>query len=598
MIDTSLYPATFQAQLLSLIDDLDNQTDGVIIHSDNFQALNLLQARYQEQVKCIYIDPPYNTEKDRSEGKFIYKDNYPHSTWLSLMYDRAIYARNLMKTIGVISFSIDEVEVSKSWEVFKEIFGEKNFATDFIWEKKKKPSFLHKNVGKLNDYIITFVKDYKKTFPFSVEMTTEGKKTPLNNSGNNLSTLKFPAYSVKFNIPNCIIEPQDMSEGSIKTELLNHVIIKNGSNENEFTLKGEFRYSQQKLNEIIANNEELYISKLPFRPNHIKSGGEIKKMKNIFSPNHYEMETNEDASKQIIDLFNKEEFKNPKPVKLVSYLIKSVTYEHKSDLILDYFAGSGTTAHAVINLNREDQGKRKYILVEQGEYFDTVLKPRIQKVVYAKDWKAGKPENPDNLNGISQLVKVLKLESYEDTLNNLVLKNAEGQKDWVNMPEEVRSDYLLNYLLEVESRGSLLNTDHFIDPFNYQLNIASDSAGAYQPQTIDLVETFNYLIGLKVHFVDDQREKRGWVLVKGEQLNGKKVLIIWRDCKRLNYAEISQLFDKLDINPNDNEFDLIYLNGDHSIASQTQTLATDGELVQSLNLRSIEETFLRLMFEE
>ena len=595
VVDTSFFSATFQSALISALSrslgDFDSHINGTLIHSDNFQALNLLQARYREQVKCIYIDPPYNTGGDG----FIYKDSYQHSSWLSLMVDRAILARNILSDTGVSFFSIDEIEVARSWLLFNTIYGEEHFSSDFIWEKKKKPSFLHKNVGKLNEYILGFVKDSKKTFPFSVETTTEGKKTPLNNSGNTLSILEFKPHSVRFGMADCTVQAQDMSEGNIITELLEDLIIENGTNKNTLKLKGEWRYSQSKLDEIIDANGELYISKIPFRPNHIKSGGEIKKMKNIFSPAHYQMETNEDATSQHINLFGIEIFKNPKPEKLIKFLLKACTYDNKNSLTLDYFAGSGTTAHAVINLNREDKGNRQYILVEQGEYFDTVLKPRVQKVIYSKAWKDGKPvveDKAENLQGVPQIVKVLKLESYEDTLNNLELRRS-GLFD--NLSDDVQQDYLLHYMLNLESRGSLLNVSHFEKPFDYGLNISTTSAGAYEWQKVDLVETFNYLIGAKVINVDDKRAEQGFVAIEcrlPNQSADEKTLIFWRDCERVDYDGLQAQFDRLGINPADSEYSQVYVNGDHTLET-----VWDGEQSGSLKIVSIEDAFLSLMFE-
>jgi adenine-specific DNA-methyltransferase len=161
-----------------------------------------------------------------------------------------------------------------------------------------------------------------------------------------------------------------MSDGNIITKLLTPLIIKNNLNENEFILEGEWRYSQNKINEILKNDETIVISKIPFRPNHIKNGGEIKKMKNNFSPIHYEMETNEDATEQIISLLKVNLFDNHKPVKLIQTLIKAITYVDKNDLILDFFSGSATTAHAVMKLNSEDGGERRYILVQLPEPTD------------------------------------------------------------------------------------------------------------------------------------------------------------------------------------------------------------------------------------
>ena len=265
----------------------------------------------------------------------------------------------------------------------------------------------------------------------------------------------------------------------------------------------------------------------------------------------------------------------------------------KTDIILDYFAGSGTTAHAVINLNREDTGSRKYILVEQGEYFDTVLKPRVQKVIFAKEWKDGKPQADNGaFGGVSQIVKVLKLESYEDTLNNLELKQPAS--DLFTQNEALQNDYLLHYMLDVESRDSLLNTQHFTKPFDYQLNIATTSAGAYEAKTIDLVETFNYLIGLRVCGINDKREN-GLVMVQGTNTSGEKTLVIWRDCEKYDYDKLNRYLNRLNINPQDSEFEVVYINGDHNVATAWED--SDGGL-KTLKVRSIESEFLARMFGE
>jgi adenine-specific DNA-methyltransferase len=202
--------------------------------------------------------------------------------------------------------------------------------------------------------------------------------------------------------------------------------------------------------------------------------------------------TNEDGSEELESILGPGHgFTYPKPVLLIQRIVQSKSFFDKNLTVLDYFAGSGTTAHAVINLNREDGGKRKYILVEMGEYFDTVLVPRIKKVVYSKDWKDGKPLTPTlspkergqgEGTGISHMFKYIRLESYEDTLNNLELKRTEQQNKELSPDDpqkyserkSFREDYILHYMLDVESRGSpsLLNLDRFEDPFSYKLNIA------------------------------------------------------------------------------------------------------------------------------
>ncbi|MGA0584279.1 MAG: DNA methyltransferase, partial [Castellaniella sp.] len=287
------------------------------------------------------------------------------------------------------------------------------------------------------------------------------------------------------------------------------------------------------------------------------------------------------------------EFDYPKSIHTTKDCVFAVS--SNDDWVLDYFSGSGTTGQAVITLNREVQGsRRKYILVEQGEYFESVLKARLQKTVYAATWADGKPTSPET--GVSHCFKVLKLESYEDTLNNLQLRRTSAQGDLLNtLPQQAKDDYLLNYLLDVESRGSLLSVEDFHKPFDYTLNVAVDSAGAFEPRKIDLVETFNYLIGLRVKHIDAQPQ-RGFVTVTGTLPSGESCLVLWRDCDVLDYEDISNLCDKLAINPADNEFDVVYINGDHNIPTVLTQTAEEGGATRVLKLRQIEPEFLERMF--
>lgn len=155
----------------------------------------------------------------------------------------------------------------------------------------------------------------------------------------------------------------------------------------------------------------------------------------------------------------------------------------------------------------------------------------------------------NSATGISHCFKVLKLESHEDTLNNLQLRRTAAQGDLLNtLPQQAKDDYLLHYMLDVESRGSLLSVEDFKKPFDYTLNVAVDSAGAFEPRKIDLVETFNYLIGLRVKHIDAQPE-RGFITVTGALPGGETCLVLWRDCEVLDYEGVAKLCDKLAINP-------------------------------------------------
>jgi adenine-specific DNA-methyltransferase len=275
----------------------------------------------------------------------------------------------------------------------------------------------------------------------------------------------------------------------------------------------------------------------------------------------------------------------PKPVEVAADLIFAGASAPTS-VVLDFFAGSGTTGHAVVSLNREDKGSRRYLLVEMGAYFDTVLIPRLKKVVYSTDWKEGKPLAPEA--GISHAFKIVRLESYEDTLNNLHLRRTPEQEAALAQGGETNRDqYLLGYFLDVESAGSksLLDLAEFRDPFAYKLNIATSSAGETKETTVDLVETFNWLLGLKVKHIDTAK---GFLTVTGDKRVGGRCLILWRTLStdpKADNASLEKFLTKLAVNPADTEFDFIYVNGPHTLSDPHN------------KVHLIEETFQRLMFD-
>jgi len=284
----------------------------------------------------------------------------------------------------------------------------------------------------------------------------------------------------------------------------------------------------------------------------------------------------------LINILGEKKFDFPKSINLVRRCVYLTTSEHKSSLVLDYFAGSGTTGHAVINLNREDGGRRKYILVEMGQYFDTVTKPRIQKVVYSADWKDGKPVGR---KGSSHAFKYLRLESYEDALNNLQLRRSAEQQQLLDLGGRFAEEYLLHYWLDTESAGSLLSVAAFERPFDYRLRIIREHEAL--PTRIDLVETFNYLIGLRV---ESSQRIRGFHVVSGQNLAGERILVIWRNTDEQDNAALDAFFQKQGYNTRDREYDRIYVNGDNNL----ENLKTGDE---QWKVGLIEEEFLRRMFD-
>lgn len=341
-----------------------------LIIGDNYDVLLNLLIEYKNKIDVIYIDPPYGKDDMGYFADTNYSNSITRDNLLSMLYPRLFLAKQLLSANGVIFCSIDDRNYAYIKCLFDEIFGEKNSSGMIVWQKKKKPSFLSKNFGTIFEYILCYVKNYNETFPFSVETTTLGKKYPFNNAGNSKTQLVFPPNSVTFNMPDGIIFAQDMSNGNIYTKLLNDLEIKDGKNVNKFILEGEWRYSQDTLNNEIKNGSLITISQIPFRPNLVKDGGKIKKMKNFLSPDSYKCGTNEDGSDELNSILNENVFDNPKPISLIKLLLKSTTYANKEAKILDFFAGSGTTGQAVMELNREDSGNRQFILCTNNEITD------------------------------------------------------------------------------------------------------------------------------------------------------------------------------------------------------------------------------------
>jgi adenine-specific DNA-methyltransferase len=567
VVDTRHFDEAFKLRLLAAIPDLDEETDGLLIHSENFQALNLLQARYREQVKCIYIDPPYNTGSD----EFTYKDRYQHSSWLAMLLDRHALVHSCMPKDGLLWQSVDDNEEHRARFIGELAFGTLNHVGNVIWQKKYTRANDARWFSDNHDYLLVFAKD-KENVRFILLPRTEQQEAAYGN-------------------------PDNDPRGPWKATPLH---AKSGSGSGfTYTFKngvvwspppGTFpRYSPDTLAQLDENNEIWFGPDGKSTPSRKSFLSNVKQgVVPVTIWPYQEVGHNHEAINELKALFPENPFSNPKPTRL----IRQVAFLSGGNMVLDYFAGSGTTGHAVISLNREDGGRRKFILVEMGDYFNTVLVPRIKKVIFTPEWKDGKPKRmptPEEIERSPRIVKILRLESYEDTLNNLELKRTEAQQRLLDEHDDFRKDYVLQYMLDVESRGSasLLNIERFEDPFNYTLNIATGTAGETKPTVVDLVETFNYLIGLRVKTIDHIGGVR---VVTGTNPQGERVLILWRKTKKLDNDALDAWFRKQGYNTKDQEFDVIYVNGDNNLENLRRP-------DQTWKVRLIEEEFRRLMFD-
>ena len=610
MVDTQFFPPEFKSRLLSFIPDFDAQCDGLLIHSENFHALNLLQERYREQVKCIYIDPPYNTGNDG----FIYRDNYQHSSWLSMMEDRLSVSKDLMNDEAAIFTSMDDSEIDNLKKICDMVFGIDNFVAFFTWKRRSGANDAKNNVSLDHEYVVYYTRTELAGLN-GVIKTFENYSNPDNDPRGAWARDNLTCGKTALQRPNLNYPITDPNTGITYNANPNHV----------------WRFEKAKMEEFIKADKIIFPANGKGIPAYKRHKSEVRSDTKPFS-SIINTSLNAAATKELRDLLGAQIFDYSKTQDLISQLINQVTQTNINDITIDYFAGSGTTAHAVINLNREDGGNRKYILVEMGDHFNTVLKPRIEKVVYSPDWKDGKPTSFDK--GVSHCFKYMRLESYEDTLNNLELPESDPIAS--SMPPSLREDYMLHYLLDTEANASLLDIDMFKNPFGgYRLKIKRPGSEACDKTPVDLIETFNYLIGLRVsqyylprrysvrfkravdpelpgeegsrRLVLDGRPKLDdagkWSFLRLEGVvpahplnpnNGqtKRVLVIWRnltgDMEQDN-AVLDWFADDLRLNDKVPEYDIVYVNG-------CNNLGADRKETDSYQVRLIEEEFFRKMW--
>jgi adenine-specific DNA-methyltransferase len=637
VLDTRFFDEEFKTQLVASVENFDEQCDGLLIHSENFQALNLLQERFREQVKCVYIDPPYNTGEDG----FRYKDGYKDSSWIAMHYDRFLMSRVVVSPRGAIFCSIDDGEYRNLWHLMAGVFLWENYIGSYVWKRRSSSGLSSTPLSLDHEYILAFSKSINELRLSGLVKTADKYPFWDEKVQKNYASTDLTIGATKEQRPNQFFPITNPRTGVVYKANPHRV----------------WRFFPETMQQVIDNDLIIW-------PDETEGNMERPRYKTYFNPddaqtkpcsswietasvndreiaedeNDYEIEIissgmNQEGGRVLQGIIGSKAFAYPKPVSLVRSIARAATVGGMT--VLDYFAGSGTTGHAVIALNREDDGKRKYILVEMGDYFDTVLKPRIAKVVYSDNWKDGKPTARHS--GISHCCKYLRLESYEDTLNNLRFDDNSQRAKAVAVNPALKEDYMLRYLLDVETRGSqsLLNIDAFADPTAYTLQVKRPGTDEYIKRSVDLIETFNYLIGLRVLHIsvpqtfqaaftrindpelpEDQhvklvvdgrihqdaegpwwfRKVEGWAPKDPANPNNgqrEKVLIVWRkltDNIEQDNLMLDEWFQKNRISTRDFEFDTIYVNGSNNLPN----LKLDED---HWKVRLIEEEFMKRMWE-
>ncbi|UOR69197.1 site-specific DNA-methyltransferase [Helicobacter pylori] len=448
----------------------EDEINGTLIKSENYQALNSLKNRYKETIDCIYIDPPYNTQNN----EFIYADNFKRSSWLSMMENRLELARKLLNDKGVMFVSIDDNEQAYLKVLMDEVFngGGDNFVANVVWQRSYSPINLKKHFSNNHDYILTYAKNIEKLHDFTLERTSE-----MNLRYKNLD-----------NDERGVWKSSDLSVGPAVERNI-YPIFNPYTKQEIYPPHGySWRFSQEKLQELIADNRIFFPTSGSGVPRYKRFLSEVKQGVTPMSLWTYqEVGHTQDAKREIKELFEGQAlFDTPKPEALLKRIIEISTQEN--DLVLDFFAGSGTTCAVAHKL------KRKYIGIEMGEHFDSVILPRLKKVIGG--FKSGVAKE---FNG-GGVMKVYALESYEEILRKIKYEDNDKPLAY----DEQYSD-----LVECKNESYTLNLN------------------ALEKMGVDIKETLENLWGLKVEFFNEKVVKFKENDKEVEILKALKEALIW-----------------------------------------------------------------------
>lgn len=546
VLDTKFFSAEFKHKLVGSMENVDEECNGLLINSENFQALELLQEKCSERVQNIYADPPYNT----SASEIMYKNSYKHSSWLSLLEDRIRLGKKLLLDSGIQCTTIDDVEQSRLSLLLQDTFAELPDAVTIRIKPSGRPIpngfaisheyalFSKKNLG---TSIARLTHSEEQAARYR-EKDDKGRflwellrKAGSNSFRENRPTMYYPLFvntnSLIVRLPKMryeertsefVLEEQPLADEQIVFP------IKDDGKEGRWYYGVERAVNEQHELKAVRNNRSSFDIYRRRRPNE-----GVQPTTSWIDSKYSATEHGTDLLKRLFG--QQEKFSYPKSVYAVEDCLRVSGMQSKS-IALDYFAGSGTTGHAVINLNREDTGNRKYILCEMAEYFNSVTKPRIEKVIYSEDWKDGKPISR---KGISQCFKYIRLEQYEDTLNNLQPKNQRLDFDNENGKGDFEETYFLRYMLDTETKGDLFNLEWFKNPFAMSIKTTKDNE--LVDTHVDMVETFNYLIGLNVETL--RYPKDGYCVVEGTtHIGNERTLVIWRNCNKVSNEDLNEFF--------------------------------------------------------
>lgn len=517
----------------------------------------------------VFLDPPYNTGADG----FAYKDGYRRSSWLTALSQTVGSLRGNLSRDGTLWMTLDDNEQARGVELLGQLFGHENLVGVVAWQKKVSPANDSQWFSGDHDYVTVFSLD--KTIYNLPRLPRTGEQAAYYTNPDN--DPRGPWNSAAYTCAKSADERPN----------LYYPITQPNTGEEIWPRRERVWACERATHEENVANGLVYWgvdgrARMPRKKTFLKAGGVVPRSVWQYGDTGHTQE----ATTELSDLMGTVPFRSPKAKRLLMRVAQLACWPEGT--LLDLYAGSGTTGHAVLNLNREDNGSRKFILVEVNDYFDTVLLPRILKATYSKSWKDGKPVDRTPVPG-GALYKVLYLESYEDTLANITLPPAPSDNP---IPFHLQRDYTIRYMLDHETRQAVLDLDRFRKPFGWTMEVRRGGL-VTKDHPVDLVETFNYLIGLHVsrygYFRDADRIRYVEGTVK-EDGNDRRVLVLWRDCDLVPDDELVRLFDDREFAPvSSREYDRIYVNGDPPLANLKRP-------DEQWKVLAIEDEFKRLSF--
>ncbi|MBU6163002.1 MAG: hypothetical protein KGO50_17980, partial [Myxococcales bacterium] len=548
----------------------------LMVNGENARGLRLLSRSLAGQVACLYLDPPYNTGNDG----FLYKDAYQRSTWLSMLADRLQLAASTLVSEYFCWVSIDDRELASLRFLGDAVLGSDRFVSSIAVVNNLKGRQDREHIATAHEYVLLWAGSgaCSNGLPLAQDKLDDYNMADAQGNLFQLRDLRKRGGADSRKARPNLFFPIYWNPEALSVSLKRH-----SSDDIEiFPLKSDmsdgcWRWGRAKVQENLRILEARPASQ-PGRWNvsyrvFLSSGGaeRTEKPKSVFFKKDY---SSDRGIKDLRRHVPSTEFTSPKsPVFIRDIVLHSCSDE---ELVLDPFAGSGTTAEAVFLANEIDEGSRACVLIDSGEHFNSTLVPRVT----AFAMRAATNRGP-------HVLKSIVLESYDDTIENICLVRPEAGTMLLTTSAALREDYTLRYMLNLEAEGSLLNLQRFRKPWDYTIKVRRD--GVVQDSPVDLVETFNYLIGLRVRRYDTYGQK-GLLFVMGTDPEGRRVIIVWRDCDLWPNGQLEEKCRQAFESFRPDELDLVYVNGDNYLP-----IIKTGE--QSWKVNLIEETFHARMFD-